>query len=49
MVFQQLGTDIYNYDVLLDYQVNHYVATDGTKPFGKAPDDQRAVCSWKAI
>lgn len=46
---QQLGTDIYNYDVLLDYQVNQYVAPDGTKPFGKAPDDQRAVCSWKAI
>ena len=46
---QQLGTDIYNYQVLLDYQVNKYVAPDGTKPFGKAPDDQRAICSWKSI
>lgn len=46
---QQLGSDIYNYQVLLDYQVNKYVAPDGTKPFGKAPDDQRALCSWKSI
>ncbi|XP_034952288.1 dimodular nonribosomal peptide synthase isoform X2 [Chelonus insularis] len=46
---QQLGTDIYNYEVLLDYQVNQYVAPDGTKPFGEAPDDQRALCSWKVI
>lgn len=46
---QQLGTDVYNYQVLLDYQVNKYVAPDGSKPFGKAPDEQRAVCSWKPI
>ncbi|XP_012260082.2 mycosubtilin synthase subunit C [Athalia rosae] len=46
---QQLGTDIYNYKVLLDYQVNKYVAPDGTRPFGKAPDAQRAVCSWKTV
>lgn len=46
---QQLGSDIYNYEILLDYQVNKYVAPDGTKPFGKAPDDQRALCSWKPI
>ncbi|KAK0091639.1 hypothetical protein PV326_002925 [Microctonus aethiopoides] len=46
---QQLDTDVYGYEVLLDYQVNEYIASDGTKPFGKAPDDQRALCSWKAI
>ncbi|XP_057319539.1 beta-alanyl-bioamine nonribosomal peptide synthetase ebony [Microplitis mediator] len=46
---QQLGTDVYNYEVLLDYQVNQYVAPDGSKPFGDAPDDQRAICSWKTI
>ncbi|XP_015606701.1 uncharacterized protein LOC107273239 [Cephus cinctus] len=46
---QQLGTDIYGYQVLLDYQVNKYIAPDGSKPFGKAPDEQRAVCSWKSV
>ncbi|CAD6216235.1 GSCOCG00012870001-RA-CDS [Cotesia congregata] len=46
---QQLGNDVYNYEVLLDYQVNQYVAPDGSKPFGEAPDDQRALCSWKTI
>ncbi|XP_015117736.1 uncharacterized protein LOC107041628 [Diachasma alloeum] len=46
---QQLDVDVYGYEVLLDYQVNQYVAPDGTKPFGAAPDDQRAVCCWKTI
>ncbi|XP_011307568.1 N-(5-amino-5-carboxypentanoyl)-L-cysteinyl-D-valine synthase [Fopius arisanus] len=46
---QQLDVDVYGYEVLLDYQVNQYVAPDGTKPFGQAPDDQRAVCCWKTI
>ncbi|XP_058810434.1 beta-alanyl-bioamine nonribosomal peptide synthetase ebony [Phymastichus coffea] len=46
---QQLGTDIFNYEVMLDYQVNQYVAPDGTKPFQKAPNDQRAVVSWIKI
>ncbi|XP_049778766.1 zwittermicin A synthase ZmaJ isoform X1 [Schistocerca cancellata] len=46
---QQLGTDVYDYKVLLDYQVNTYVAPDGSKPFGEAPDWQRAVCSWRPV
>lgn len=46
---QQLGTDIYNYQVLNDYQVNLYMAPDGSKPFNEAPDSQRAVCSWRPI
>lgn len=46
---QQLDVDVYGYEILLDYQVNQYVAPDGTKPFGKALDDQRAVCCWKGI
>lgn len=44
---QQLGTDIYGYEALLDYQVNKYVAPDGSQPFLLAPDWQRAVASWK--
>ncbi|XP_003425501.1 dimodular nonribosomal peptide synthase isoform X1 [Nasonia vitripennis] len=46
---QQLGTDVFNYKVMLDYQVNRYVTPEGSKPFAKAPDDQRAVVSWKEI
>jgi hypothetical protein len=46
---QQLGTDVYDYKVLNDYQVNLYVAPDGSKPFQEAPDSQRAVCSWRQI
>jgi hypothetical protein len=46
---QQLGTDVYDYKVLNDYQVNLYVAPDGSKPFQEAPDSQRAICSWRQI
>ncbi|XP_067010467.2 beta-alanyl-bioamine nonribosomal peptide synthetase ebony-like [Anabrus simplex] len=46
---QQLGSDVYKYQVLLDYQVNEYVTPDGSKPFGAAPDWQRAHCSWKTV
>ncbi|XP_066590033.1 beta-alanyl-bioamine nonribosomal peptide synthetase ebony [Prorops nasuta] len=46
---QQLGTDVYGYETVLTYQVNKYVAPDGTKPFGKAPDNQVAICSLKII
>ncbi|XP_046473915.1 beta-alanyl-bioamine nonribosomal peptide synthetase ebony-like [Neodiprion pinetum] len=46
---QQLATDVYHYEVLLDYQVNKYVASDGSTPFGEAPDSQRALCCWKKV
>ncbi|XP_022911582.1 beta-alanyl-bioamine nonribosomal peptide synthetase ebony [Onthophagus taurus] len=46
---QQLGSDVYGYQTLLDYQVNDYVAGDNTKPFGMAPDDQRVKVQWKPI
>lgn len=46
---QQLGTHVYGYETLLDYQVNQYMYLDGTKPFGKAPDTQRAIAQWKKI
>ncbi|KAG5894177.1 hypothetical protein JTB14_001871 [Gonioctena quinquepunctata] len=45
---QQLGS-IFNYQILFDCQVNQYIASDNTKPFGLAPDDQRAIVSWKTI
>lgn len=46
---QQLGTDVYGYETMLTYQVNQYNAPDGTRPFGKAPDSQVAICSLKMI
>lgn len=46
---QQLGTDVYDYETLLVYQVNRYETPDGNKPFGKAPDSQVAICSLKMI
>ena len=47
--FQQLCTDVFDYEVMLDYQINEYVAKDGSKPFQKAPDNQRIILSWKKI
>jgi hypothetical protein len=46
---QQLGTDVYDYQVLNDYQVNLYMAPNGSKPFREAPNSQRAICSWRPI
>ncbi|KZC08307.1 Tyrocidine synthase 3 [Dufourea novaeangliae] len=46
---QQLGMDVFGYETMLTYQVNKYNAPDGTKPFGKAPDSQLAICSLKMI
>lgn len=46
---QQLGTNIFKYRTLLDYQVNQYTASDGSKPFALAPNEQRAICSWKPV
>ncbi|KAJ8964557.1 hypothetical protein NQ314_004859, partial [Rhamnusium bicolor] len=46
---EQLGTDVYKYETMLNYQVNQYIASDNTKPFGLAPDDQRAIVQWKRI
>ncbi|KAI4461100.1 ebony [Holotrichia oblita] len=46
---QQLGSDVYAYQTIHDCQVNLYVATDSTKPFGKAPDSQRAKVQWKPV
>ncbi|XP_054013397.1 beta-alanyl-bioamine nonribosomal peptide synthetase ebony [Hylaeus anthracinus] len=46
---QQLGMDVFGYETMLTYQVNKYMAPDGTKPFGKALDSQVAICSLKMI
>ncbi|XP_037948636.1 mycosubtilin synthase subunit C [Teleopsis dalmanni] len=46
---QQLGNDVYHYNMLLDYQVNEYVYNDGTRPFSNAPDTQRAIVHWREI
>ncbi|CAG9815434.1 unnamed protein product, partial [Phaedon cochleariae] len=45
---QQLGT-VHHYQTILDYQVNQYIASDNSKPFGLAPDNQRAIVQWKPL
>jgi hypothetical protein len=46
---QQLGSDVYGYKSMLEYQINQYVYHDGTKPFGKAPDSKSVIVHWKDI
>ncbi|EDV94575.1 mycosubtilin synthase subunit C [Drosophila grimshawi] len=45
---QQLA-DVYHYKTLLNYQVNEYVGSDGSRPFRDAPDEQRAIVHWKEV
>lgn len=46
---QQLSSDIYGFQTMVDYQVNQYVCPDGRKPFENAPDSQRVLVQWKDI
>uniref|UniRef100_A0A1B6MA14 Carrier domain-containing protein n=1 Tax=Graphocephala atropunctata TaxID=36148 RepID=A0A1B6MA14_9HEMI len=46
---KQLGTDVFDYKVMCEYQANKYMAPDGSKPFYRAPDSLRVACSWKEI
>lgn len=46
---QQLGSDVFKYQTMLDYKINQFIASDGTKPFGLAPDTERAVVHWKPV
>ncbi|KAF6209594.1 hypothetical protein GE061_015342 [Apolygus lucorum] len=43
---QQLA-EVMNYQKLKIYQINEYVAPDGTRPFKRARDDQLAIVSWR--
>uniref|UniRef100_A0A1B6HWT7 Carrier domain-containing protein n=1 Tax=Homalodisca liturata TaxID=320908 RepID=A0A1B6HWT7_9HEMI len=46
---KQLSADVFNYRVMSEYQVNKYVAPDGSKPFSRASDSLRVACCWKEI
>jgi len=46
---QQIAIDIHGYEVLSEYQVNHFIAPDETKPFMLAPDSFKIVCCWKRV
>lgn len=46
---QQVASNVYGYQTLVDYQINKYVHGNGTKPFQRAPDNQRAMVQWKNI
>lgn len=46
---QQLAENILNYKTLKSYQINQFVAPDGTRPFKRGPDSLIAVCSFKQL
>lgn len=46
---QQLGIDVFNYEIILDHQVNQFVAKNNERPFGQAPDSQRAIVQYKNV
>ncbi|XP_053698599.1 linear gramicidin synthase subunit C [Sabethes cyaneus] len=46
---QQLGSNVYKYETMLDYKINQWVHSDGSQPFGKAPDDERVIVHWKDV
>lgn len=45
---QQLAEDVFGYEVLADAQINTFVIK-GKKPFGNAPDNNRAIIHWKKL
>ncbi|CAG0902832.1 unnamed protein product [Darwinula stevensoni] len=45
---QQLAS-LLGYELLQDFQVNQFVMPDGSTPFSRAPDEQRAICVLKHI
>ncbi|VVD05712.1 unnamed protein product [Leptidea sinapis] len=46
---QQLGTDVFGFQTLLDYQINQYADPNGNRLFALAPDDMKAVVCWKPV
>ena len=46
---QQVCDDLLDYNVLFEYQINQYVASDGSRPFAEAPDSQISVVTVKYI
>ncbi|KAI9561851.1 hypothetical protein GHT06_012813 [Daphnia sinensis] len=46
---KQICVDLLDYTVLFECQVNQYVATDGTRPFLRAPDTQYATVTVKYV
>ncbi|CAG0895335.1 unnamed protein product [Darwinula stevensoni] len=45
---QQLAS-VLGYELLQDFQVNQFVMPDGSTPFSRVPDEQRAICVLKHI
>ncbi len=46
---QQICNDVLDYKILTEYQVNRFIASDGTRPFILAPDTQYISVSVKYI
>uniref|UniRef100_A0A0P5KZY5 Ss-alanyl conjugating enzyme n=2 Tax=Daphnia magna TaxID=35525 RepID=A0A0P5KZY5_9CRUS len=46
---QQICNDVLDYEILGEYQVNQFVASDETKPFSHAPDSQLITIGVKYL
>jgi hypothetical protein len=46
---QYLAVEVFGYETLLQYKINNYVYSDGTKPFEAAPDSQFINIDLKKI
>lgn len=46
---QQLGSNIFGYKTMVEYQINQYIHCDGTRPFIEVPDTKTMTVDWKAI
>lgn len=46
---QQICNDVLDYQILGEYQVNQFVASDGTRPFAHAPDSQLITIGVKHL
>lgn len=46
---QQFGERVFGYETINEAQVNKYTDKDRSRPFGKAPDAQKAVVMYKSL
>lgn len=46
---KQMGSEIFQYQTMLEYPINSYVYRDGTKPFGNADKSETVIVAWKSI
>lgn len=46
---QQLAQSVFNYETLIDFQINQFVINNVQRPFDIVPDSIRWMIQWKII